>query len=59
MITILIMVDDHHPDDDQPEEGVGVQVACAHHDHVHLCCASIFERRNLQIVIVIHYFLNS
>ena len=53
------MVDDHHPDDDQPEEGVGVQVACAHHDHVHLCCASIFERRNLQIVIVIHYFLNS
>ena len=38
------MVDDHHPDDDQPEEGVGVQVACAHHDHVHLCSAAILDK---------------
>ena len=43
--------DDHRLDDGQPEEGVGVEVARAHHDHVHLRCASVFKRRNLQIII--------
>ena len=55
MIIIIIVDDDHRPDDDQPEEGVGVEVPCAHHDYIHLRGASVFERRNLQILIRIHY----
>ena len=25
----------------QPEEGIGVQIACAHHNHIHLSSAAI------------------
>ena len=39
--------DDEDGDDGEPEEGVGVQVAGAHHDHVHLRCAPVLERGNL------------
>ena len=39
--------DDEDGDDGEPEEGVGVEVAGAHHDHVHLRCAPVLERGNL------------